>query len=160
MNREKLSISLAKRLREVFTDGKWVTGTNFKAEILNLDWEVATAKISDLNSIADLTFHINYYVIGITKVIEGGTLDIKDKYSFDSIPIKSSQDWKSLVTQFSNDSEKLVSLIEKMSDDKLFKDFADKKYGNYYRNIEVMIEHTYYHLGQILLIKKLLNNRN
>jgi hypothetical protein len=33
------------------------------------------------------------------------------------------------------------------------------KYGNYYRNLHGIIEHTHYHLGQIVLIKKLLKRR-
>ena len=34
--------------------------------------------------------------------------------------------------------------------------FVDEKYGTFQRNIEAMIEHSYYHLGQIVLIKKML----
>ena len=34
--------------------------------------------------------------------------------------------------------------------------FVDEKYGTYLRNIDGMIEHAYYHLGQVVLIKKLL----
>jgi len=30
------------------------------------------------------------------------------------------------------------------------------KYGNYFRNIVGVIEHIHYHLGQIVLIKKIL----
>ena len=33
--------------------------------------------------------------------------------------------------------------------------FVDEKYGSYERNLDVMIEHCYYHLGQVMLIKKL-----
>jgi len=46
-----------------------------------------------------------------------------------------------------------------MTEDKLESPFADGKYGTYQRNIDVMIEHTYYHLGQVILIKKLLENK-
>ncbi|MDO6674597.1 DinB family protein [Tenacibaculum sp. 1_MG-2023] len=129
-------------------------GTNFKEQIIDLDWKQATQKIEDFNTIADLTFHINYYISGVLKVLEGGTLDIRDKFSFDSPPIKSEQNWKELVNKFCSNSEKLISLVEKMTDEKLLSDFVNKKYGTYFRNIDVMIEHTYYHLGQIILIKK------
>jgi len=44
-----------------------------------------------------------------------------------------------------------------MSDQKLEEIFVDKKYGSYRRNIEGMIEHGYYHLGQISLLVKLLS---
>jgi len=32
----------------------------------------------------------------------------------------------------------------------------EEKYGNYYRNFHGIIEHCHYHLGQIVLIKKML----
>jgi hypothetical protein len=150
----KLNKYLANRLKEIFTEGKWVLGTNFKEQIIDLDWKQATQKIDDFNTIADLTFHIDYYIAGVAKVLEGGTLAIRDKFSFDSPPIKSEQDWKNLINKFCADSEKFIELVENMSDESLLADFVDKQYGTYYRNIDVMIEHTYYHLGQIILIKK------
>ncbi len=150
----KLNEYLANRLKEIFTEGKWVLGTNFKEQIIDLDWKQATQKINDFNTIADLTFHIHYYIAGVAKVLEGGTLDIRDKYSFDFPPLTSEQDWRDLVNRFCSDSEKFISLIENMTNEKLLSDFVDEKYGTYYRNIDVMIEHTYYHLGQIILIKK------
>jgi len=155
----ELSEQLANRLEEVLLEGKWVTGTNFKEQIIDLYWKDATKKIDSLNSIADLTFHIHYYIAGVTKVLEGGPLEIKDEFSFDSPVINSNQDWRNLVDEFCSDSEKFINLIKKMPEERLFQDFADEKYGNYNRNIDVMIEHTYYHLGQIILIKKLMKNK-
>tara|TARA_R110002050_G_scaffold141251_2_gene266324 strand:+ start:31253 stop:31570 length:318 start_codon:yes stop_codon:yes gene_type:complete len=99
---------LANRLKETLTKGKWVIGSNFKEQIIDLDWKDATKKVADLNTIADLTFHVHYYIAGVIKVLEGGPLTIKDKFSFDSPPFKSSQDWKNLVHQFCSDSEKLI----------------------------------------------------
>ena len=150
----KLNEYLANRLKEVFTEGKWVLGTNFKEQIIELDWNHAIQKVCGFNTIADLTFHIDYYIAGVAKVLEGGTLDIRDKFSFDSPPIKSEQDWKNLVNKFCSDSEKFIGLVENMTDEKILADFVDKQYGTYYRNIDAVIEHTYYHLGQIILIKK------
>ena len=43
-----------------------------------------------------------------------------------------------------------------MLDKKLEEIFTDKKYGTYQRNLDAMIEHSNYHLGQISLIKKML----
>ncbi|MGE0931575.1 DUF1572 family protein [Peijinzhouia sedimentorum] len=44
--------------------------------------------------------------------------------------------------------------VEKMDDDLLRQTFVKEEYGSYLRNIEAQIEHSYYHLGQISLIKK------
>jgi len=153
----KSNEELADRLKEILLDGSWVTGTNIKSQIVNLDWQLATRKIYNLNSIADLIFHIDYYIAGVLNAIETGKLEIKDKHSFDSPPFKSNKDWNELVKKFCNDSDKLVETVEHMTDDKLHQVFTHEKYGNYKRNINVIIEHSYYHLGQIILIKKLLN---
>lgn len=150
----KLNDYLANRLKEVFTEGQWVLGTNFKAQLLDLNCNQATQKIDDFNTIADLTFHIDYYLAGVAKVLKGGKLDIHDKYSFDYPPVTSEQAWKKLVDQFCHDAEEVIDLVGKMSDDKLLSDFADARYGTYIRNIDAMIEHSYYHLGQIILLKK------
>ena len=151
----ELNSYLSNRLSEVLTKGKLIAGTNFKEQIIDLNWEEATRKIENLNTIADLTFHIHYYINGVMKVLEGGSLEIRDKFSFDAPPIKTPQDWQTLVDNFCADSEKLIRLVENMTNEKLLSDFLDEKYGSYQRNIDIMIEHTYYHLGQIILIKKL-----
>ncbi|MEN8124036.1 MAG: DUF1572 domain-containing protein [Bacteroidota bacterium] len=152
----KSTAEIAKRVREILLNGDWIAGTNFKDQLLDLTWKQATTKIGNLNTIAALTFHINYYIAGILNVFEGGSLDIRDKYSFNLPPIKSQEDWNKLLDKMWNDSEKFANIIELMPYKKLEEVFVDKKYGSYRRNIDAMIEHSYYHLGQISLIKKML----
>ena len=150
---------LASRFREIILNGTWVANTNFKDQLHGLDWKMATARIQSLNSIAILAQHIHYYIAGINNVFNGGTLDIRDKFSFDFPPIESQQQWELFLSEFWNDAEQFASLIEQMGDEKLTQAFTDEKYGSYQRNIDAMIEHSYYHLGQIVLIKKILSNQ-
>jgi len=150
---------LANRLREVLLDGKWIANTNFKEQITNTSWRQAIQKIENLNTIALLTFHINYYIKGLLNVFEGGTLEIKDKYSFDLPEIKSETDWNNLVNEFISNSEKFILHVEQLDDKVLNQDFVKEEYGSYLRNIEAQIEHSYYHLGQISLIKKMILQR-
>ena len=148
---------MASRFREVILNGTWIANTNFKHQLSDLDWKIATTQINDLNTIAVLAQHIHYYIAGITNVFKGGTLDIRDQFSFDFAPIESQQQWETFLSKFWNDSEAFASLIEQMSEEKLDEAFVDEKYGTYHRNIDGMIEHCYYHLGQIVLIKKMLS---
>ena len=150
------SLFLAKRLREVFLDGQWIANTNFKQVIESLTWQQAAQKIGSLNTIAQLTFHINYYLNGILNVFNGGALEIKDKYSFDMPPINSESDWEQLKEQFLNNAEQFTMKVATFEDHIWDENFVDKKYGTYLRNIEGVIEHSYYHLGQISLIKKII----
>lgn len=147
---------LAKRFREVILNGTWIANTNYKDQLDNIDWQMAMKKSDSLNTISALAQHIHYYIKGIENVFNGGSLDIRDKYSFDFPTIKSETQWEAFLIKFWNDTENLAILIEQLPDGKLDEDFADQKYGTYQRNIEGMIEHSYYHLGQIGLIKKIL----
>lgn len=147
---------IANRLEEVLLNGRWIANTNYKDQILNTTWDQATKKVGNLNTIAVLTYHINYYLSGVLNVFEGGNLEIRDKYSFDAPVITSAKDWQQRIDEFLIISEKFVNQVQQMSDDKLKEIFVDKKYGTYQRNIEAMIEHSYYHLGQIVIIKKMI----
>ncbi|MFC0779848.1 DUF1572 domain-containing protein [Flavobacterium sp. HJSW_4] len=152
----KSTTEIANRFREVILNGTWIANTNFKDQLENLDWKIAVSPVQNLNTIAVLAQHIHYYVKGINQVFNGGTLDIKDKFSFDFPPIQSQEQWNTFLNKFWNDAEHFASLVEQMPDEKLDEGFVDVKYGTYKRNIEAMIEHSYYHLGQTVLIKKLL----
>lgn len=149
---------LAKRFREVILNGTWIANTNFKDELSNLDWKIATTEIKSLNTIAILAQHIHYYISGINPVFNGGTLDIKDQFSFDFPAIQSQKDWETFLSKFWRDAEEFATLIEQMPDEKLQQVFVDEKYGTYQRNIDGMMEHSYYHLGQIVLVKKMIAN--
>ena len=146
---------LANRLREVLLNGKWIANTNLKEQITTIDWRQAIQKIENLNTIALLTFHINYYLKGVLNVFAGGNLEIKDKYSFDMPEIESETDWNNLVNEFVSNAENFINHVEKMDDKLLSEPFVKEEYGSYLRNIEAQIEHSYYHLGQVSLIKKL-----
>lgn len=150
------SNQIASRFREVLLNGTWIANTNYKDQLANLSWKQATKKIGSLNAIAALTWHINYYVTGVLNVFEGGALEIRDKFSFDLPPIESKEEWDKLLNDMWVNAEKFADQVELMPDENLDKVFIDEKYGTYRRNIEGMIEHSYYHLGQISLIKKMI----
>jgi hypothetical protein len=93
------------------------------------------------------------------KVLEGGTLNAKDALSFDHPPINSEEDWEQLLDKVWADAETFGSLIELLPDEKLSAIFEQEKYGNYYRNLGGISEHSHYHLGRIVLMKKLVKNQ-
>jgi len=148
--------TLASRFREVILNGTWIANTNFKDQLDGLDWKIATAKIDGFNTIAALAQHIDYYIDGINNVFSGGGLDIRDKFAFDFAPIHSQAQWDAVLQKFWNHAETFATYVERLSSEKLQESFVDEKYGTYARNIDAMIEHSYYHLGQIVLLRKML----
>ena len=150
-----LTAQIAKLFRDVHYGGNW-TAVNLKATLADVNWQQAATKVYSFNTIAMLVYHINYYVSAVLKVLHGESLDASDKYSFDLSPIQSHEDWEKLLNKTWRDAENFANLVEQLPESKLWGTFANEKYGNYYRNIHGVIEHCHYHLGQIVLIKKML----
>lgn len=149
----ELQQNIARQLRAVYKGGSW-TGTNLKDHIEGVTWQQATHQIDKFNTIATLVFHMNYYTAGVIQFLKGKPLEIRDKFSFDHPPISSEADWNNFLEQVYNDCEQLALLIEKLPLEKMWAQFYEEKYGNYYRNLTGIIEHFHYHLGQIIMLKR------
>ncbi|MFN3909096.1 MAG: DUF1572 domain-containing protein [Flavobacterium sp.] len=119
---------LANRLREVLLNGKWIANTNLKEQITSTSWGQAMERIGSLNTIALLTFHVNYYLKGVLTVLQGGKLEIKDKYSFDMPEISSESDWFNLVNEFVSNAENFINHVENMDENLLTQPFVKEEY--------------------------------
>jgi len=153
----RLTEQIAKHVRDLHFGGSF-TGSSFRENLAGVTWQQATTPVHSLNTIATLVFHANYYVSAVVRVLEGGPLDAHDKYSFDCPPIQSQEDWDMLLEKTWADAERFAELVEQLPDTALQEDFAEGKYGNSFRNFFGLSEHTHYHLGQIALIKRILQD--
>jgi len=150
-----LTKQIAKHFRDIHFGGNW-TSVNLKDSLADTTWQQATTQVHSFNTIATLVYHTHYFVNVVLEVLQGEPLNANDKYSFDVPAIQSQEDWQKLLDKAWADAESFAVLVEQLPESKMWEDFTDKKYGNYYRNIHGIIEHTHYHLGQIVLIKKIL----
>jgi len=150
---------LAKHLREVYFGGNW-TCVNLKQAVDGLSWKHALTKVEGLNTIAALFYHIQYFVHVVLPVLHGGALEGKDSESFDHPEINSQEDWDNLVQKALDEGEQLAKLIERLPEEKLDSFFTNEKYGSYFRNMLGIVEHTHYHLGQISILRKLIEKEN
>ncbi len=150
---------LAKHCRDVHFGGNW-TFVNLKDTLADITWQEATTQYQDSNTIAILLFHINYYINPVARVLQGEPLNASDKFSFDCPTITSQEEWEHLIQKALDEAEQFAKEIEKLEESKLFEVFSEEKYGNYFRNLLGIIEHTHYHLGQIALIKKMIRHKD
>jgi len=148
---------LAKNLRALYFGKNW-TATDYQTALADLTWEEAGQNIGGCNSILTLVHHTTYYMKVQIPVLDGGALIASDKESFEHLALENEADWIALKKDMFSIAESYAAKIEKLPGSILDQPFADEKYGSYYRNIQGVIEHSHYHLGQIVLLKKLSRN--
>ncbi|WP_372973157.1 DinB family protein [Muriicola sp.] len=150
---------IAKNLEGFHFGGNW-TAVNLQDALAGLTWEEAHEKIASLHSIAELVYHINYFIKVVNRVLQGQPLAGKDSESFDVPKITSQEGWEAFLKEVWDDARTFTRLARDLPDQKLNEIFSDPKYGTYERNLYGLVEHGHYHLGQIVLIRKLLKERN
>ena len=68
------------------------------------------------------------------------------------------REWQQLVSRYFNDREALSDLIQDVSND-LLRAFLQNPNHNLFREVQLVIEHTAYHIGQLYVIYRLLKNK-
>jgi hypothetical protein len=99
---------------------------------------------------------MNYYLHVVSNRVQGKPLEGKHEDSFRHPPIQSKEDWDKLVSKTWADAETFANFIEELPEARLWDVFSEK-YGTVYRNIQGVIEHNHYHLGQIVVLKKIIH---
>lgn len=148
---------LSKHLKELHYGKNW-TWSNIQDNLKDVSWQEATTKVGNLNTIAVLVFHMNYYVEAMLKVFDGKPFDSHDKFSFDAPDIHTKRDWDKLKSKTFAEADRLIAILKTFPDSQLEKVFVEKKYGTYFRQFQGIIEHSHYHLGQIAVIKKIIRS--
>jgi hypothetical protein len=146
--------AIAKQGKALYFGGNY-TGVNFTDILKDVTYEQAVFKVKDFNTIHPLLFHTQYYIDAVINVLEGNRLESSDPSSFVVEAIHSQKDWQLLVDTMFESVITFTKLIENMTEGLMYKSFEKEAYGTYYRNITGVIEHSNYHLGQIVFLKKM-----
>jgi uncharacterized damage-inducible protein DinB len=149
-----LTQHIANQFRQVYFGGNW-TASNLRDNLKDITLEQALTTVEDCNTIAVLVYHIHYYVRAISGVLKGQPLEAKDQYSFDLPPLETEAEWQQMLQAYWEEAEAFAQLIEQVPDSRLEEVFVLEKYGTYFRNLTGVIEHTHYHLGQIVILRKM-----
>lgn len=149
---------IATHLRQLI-GGPNQTGSNLIQHLDDVTLEEATARIYGLNTIAQLVFHINYYINAVNDVLKGKPLTAKDSLSYDLPALNNATEWQLLKETLYSNIEQCGQLAGQLTDENLKNIFVLEKYGTYQRNLLGLLEHSYYHLGQIVLLKKIIQQQ-
>ncbi len=149
---------LAKHLKE-FVSGPNTTGVCLKDHLDDITLKEANKAIYGLNTIAKLVYHINYYIEAVSGVLDGEPLTAKDIYSYDAPVLENEEAWKLRLDTLYRNLDRCAAQAAALSDKELKSDFVLEKYGSYERNLMGLLEHSHYHFGQIVILKKIIRQQ-
>jgi len=155
---------IIKQLRDIQNGKIWI-GENFNKKLINLTSETAfTRPISTLHSVAEIISHLTVWrqesILKIKTRKGSITDDLEDNWF--GIEHLQKDGWHKILANYNQSSEELIDLLEAKDDSFLQEIYFDTDYkGNYPYSflINGMVHHDLYHLGQIGIILKLINEK-
>ncbi len=155
----KLNEEIAQHLADVNEGANW-TDVNIKDTLEDVTYKEASAvTIASSNTIAGLLHHIGFYNDIVKERLWGNDPSINQLNGFDMERIKNENDWAKLKEKSLQSATDLASEVKKFPEEKLF-ELTANGHGTYYKMLHGVIEHAHYHLGQIVLLKKLIRQKN
>jgi len=121
--------------------------------------EAAQITAASPNTIAALLHHITFYNNVILARLQGVDPYVGDPNGFDVPVLEGQASWEKQKSDNLLSAQRLADAIRKVPDEVLDRPILkEKASSSYYRQLHGVIEHAHYHLGQIVLLKKLLRN--
>lgn len=137
-----------------FTGNAW-HGPAVMEVLSDLTVEETLNKIGNSHTIAELVEHMITWRQFVVKKLEGDALyDVTEAENFRSVSTITEKDWKATLERLQLSQDTLLSLLKSITDEKL-NEIVGKRDYNYYTLLHGIIQHDIYHLGQIVLMRKL-----
>ena len=154
----QLGRHLGKHLRAAYFGGSF-SETNLEALLADVTHAEATARPYGANSIAALCSHVHFYVRGVLSVMRGEPLDTSDAASWAEQPPADEAEWRGRVAKLLAEGTACAEALGQLGNEAVWGYFADPKYSSVFTNVYGITEHLYYHIGQMMLLKRVLRGR-
>lgn len=149
-----IQTQIAQHLLQVTEGDNW-TDVNIADTIKDISVEEATHRTeASPNTIASLIHHLSYWNRIIIQRINGIKPNIPESNGFDMPALKTDQDWGNLKKDHFASVHELADAILKVDEARLEQPILPD-YSSVYKNLQGTVEHIHYHLGQIVILKKL-----
>ena len=130
-------------------------GPSIKKVLADLEASQMLNATSNSHNIAELIEHMTAWRNYAIKKLEGDeSYEVSDEENFPPVKENTLVCWQSILGRLKASQTRLVELLESISDDKLLETVPGRKY-DFYILLHGIVQHDLYHLGQIILLKKL-----
>jgi hypothetical protein len=153
----KLTTLIAQHIIDVHQGGNW-TEVDITITLQDVTLEEATMHTqASPNTIASLLNHITYWNRVMVQRAQGIQVQIDNTNGYDHPLLLTEEDWQDLKKDNLRSAHELATAITQFDEAKLFESILPD-YSTAYKNFQGSVEHVHYHLGQIVILKKLIRN--
>ncbi|SDG02496.1 DinB family protein [Chitinophaga filiformis] len=141
-------------------EGENWTDVNVMDSLKDITVQEATLKTkASPNTIASLVNHLIYWNRVMIQRINGIKVNIPDINGFDVPSLTSEVEWTNLKNELVTSTHDLANAIKKVDESRLEEPILPD-HSSTYKSLHGMVEHLHYHLGQIVILKKLIKAGN
>ena len=152
----RITHAIASHITDCFDGENW-TGVNIDGTIKDINWQqVQQQTAASQNTIASLLHHLYYWNGILLQRVEGKNPSVPESNGYDVQELKTESDWNELKEKTHQSFIQLADAVKNFPEEKLF-DTSPTGKSSYYKNFQGIIEHAHYHLGQMVILKKLIN---
>lgn len=111
------------------------------------------------NTIAALLHHITYWNRVMVQRTVGVSVILPETNGYDVSILKTEKDWRLLKEDNLRSAHELANAIRNFDEEKLLEPIIPG-YPTAYKNLQGSVEHVHYHLGQMVILKKLIESED
>jgi uncharacterized damage-inducible protein DinB len=150
MSETKRILSLFK---EVYDGSPWID-INLTSVLQNVSAEQASNRVlKNCNTIWEITNHLIEYRLNVLQRVRGKIIETPDNNYFEPVTDTSEKNWKDALQRLSKVQKNWIEFLDKVDPGELEKVYTPNSM-TYCENIDGIIQHDVYHLGQIVLLSK------
>ena len=146
---------IAAHIRKVYEGSNW-TEVSIAGAISNISFQQARQlTAASPNTIASILHHLSYWNEIMRQRMQNNNPEITADNGFYIEALKNEDDWQALKQEAHQSFIQLADAVLHFPDELLDTTYTTGK-STYYKNLQGIAEHAHYHLGQMVIIKNLL----
>lgn len=145
---------IVKLFKDLYNGSPWL-GVNIIETLENISAEQASKRISPgRNTIWEIVNHVIHWRLNVLRRVQGENI-ISPEHNY-ILPIKDMSEtaWKETLNQLKDSQQKWLDFLKNFEEQDFSKIYSNN-HMTYYEHIHGILQHDAYHLGQVVLLAKL-----
>jgi uncharacterized damage-inducible protein DinB len=150
------TLRISKLFSDLYDGNAWIDVTIFRT-LKNINSEQAFSRPAEnLNSIWEIVNHLVSWRETVLKRMGGEIIEEPKNNFFEPVKDHSEEAWQNTLKRFEKSQQMWLQFLSAFDNQNLGKFYSQSKY-TYYDLMHGVIQHDAYHLGQIVLLKKMVS---